>query len=68
MRIIVITDHDSFAMVVLALRAGADDYLAMPINESDLAVTAVLSGNQRDFKKLQQVIEFDLYDFPAEAD
>jgi two-component system response regulator RegA len=37
MRIIVITDHDSFAMVVLALRAGADDYLAMPINESDLA-------------------------------
>jgi two-component system response regulator RegA len=37
MRIVVITDHDSFATVVMALRAGADDYLPLPVNESDLA-------------------------------
>jgi two-component system response regulator RegA len=36
MRIVVITDHDSFATVILALRAGADDYLPMPVSESDL--------------------------------
>ena len=37
MRIVVITDHDSFATVVLALRAGADDYLPIPASEDDLA-------------------------------
>ena len=36
MRIIVITDQDSFASVVLALRAGADDFLAKPFSEMDL--------------------------------
>jgi two-component system, response regulator RegA len=36
MRIVVITDYDSFATVILALRAGADDYLAMPVSESEL--------------------------------
>jgi two-component system response regulator RegA len=44
MQIIVITDHDSFATVVLTLRAGADDYFAMPFNESDLA--AALLGRK----------------------
>ena len=37
MRIVVITDHDSFATVVLALRAGADDYLPIPASEHELA-------------------------------
>ena len=36
MRIIVVTDVDSFVSVVLALRAGADDYLATPIDEGQL--------------------------------
>jgi two-component system response regulator RegA len=36
MRIVVVTDVDSFASVVLALRAGADDYLATPIDEGQL--------------------------------
>jgi two-component system, response regulator RegA len=36
MRIVVVTDHDSFASVVLALRAGADDYLAKPVAEAEL--------------------------------
>ncbi len=36
MRIVVITDHDSFATVILALRAGADDYLPMPVSEHEL--------------------------------
>jgi two-component system, response regulator RegA len=36
MRIVVVTDHDSFATVVLALRAGADDYLAKPVAEAEL--------------------------------
>jgi two-component system response regulator RegA len=36
MRIVVITDHDSFATVILALRAGADDYLPMPVSEQEL--------------------------------
>ena len=36
MRIVVVTDHDSFATVVLALRAGADDYLAKPMAEAEL--------------------------------
>ena len=36
MRIAVVTDHDSFATVVLALRAGADDYLAKPVAEAEL--------------------------------
>ena len=42
MRIVVITDQDSFASVVLALRAGADDFLAKPLSEIDL-VDALLS-------------------------
>ena len=37
LRIVVITDHDSFATVVLALRAGADDYLPIPVSEHELA-------------------------------
>ena len=36
MRIVVITDVDSFASAVLALRVGADDYLAKPVADSDL--------------------------------
>ena len=36
LRIIVITDHDSFATVIMALRAGADDYLSIPACERDL--------------------------------
>jgi two-component system response regulator RegA len=36
MRIVVITDHDSFASVILALRAGADDYLPKPVSEAEL--------------------------------
>jgi two-component system response regulator RegA len=36
MRIVVATDHDSFAPVVLALRAGADDYLAKPTADAEL--------------------------------
>lgn len=36
MRIVVVTDHASFATVVLALRAGADDYLAKPMAEAEL--------------------------------
>lgn len=35
-QIVVITDHDSFATVILALRAGADDYLPMPVSEHEL--------------------------------
>jgi two-component system response regulator RegA len=35
-RIVVVTDVDSFASVILALRAGADDYLPTPINEAQL--------------------------------
>jgi two-component system, response regulator RegA len=36
MRIAVVTDRDSFATVILALRAGADDYLAKPLDEAEL--------------------------------
>jgi two-component system, response regulator RegA len=36
-RIVVVTDHDSFAGAVLAVRAGADDYLPKAIGESELA-------------------------------
>lgn len=36
MRIVVITDVDSFATVILALRAGADDYIAKPVQDSEL--------------------------------
>jgi two-component system response regulator RegA len=36
MWIVVVTDVDSFASVILALRAGANDYLAKPISEGDL--------------------------------
>ena len=42
MRVVVVTDVDSFASAILALRAGADDYLATPINEGQLL--ASLSG------------------------
>ena len=38
MRIIVVTDHDSFASVVLALRVGADDLLPKSMSESSLWV------------------------------
>ena len=37
MRIVVVTAHDSFATVVLALRAGADDYLPKPVDTDALA-------------------------------
>jgi two-component system response regulator RegA len=36
MRIVVVTDHDSFAAVILALRAGAADYLPKPLGENEL--------------------------------
>ena len=36
-RIVVVTDHDSFAGAVLAMRAGADDYLPKPVAENELA-------------------------------
>ena len=35
-RIVVTTDHDSFAAVILALRAGAEDYLPKPLGEAEL--------------------------------
>lgn len=35
-RIVVTTDHDSFAAVILALRAGAADYLPKPLGEDEL--------------------------------
>jgi two-component system response regulator RegA len=37
LRIVAITDHDSFATVVLVLRAGADDYLPISACEHELA-------------------------------
>jgi len=36
MRIVVISDVDSFATVILALRAGADDYIAKPVHDREL--------------------------------
>ena len=36
MRIVVITDVDSFASVVVALRAGADDYIPQPVRNDEL--------------------------------
>jgi two-component system response regulator RegA len=36
MRIVVVTDADSFASVVSALGAGADDYLPQPVGEDEL--------------------------------
>ena len=36
LRIVVITDHDSVATVIMAFRAGADDYLTIPACERDL--------------------------------
>lgn len=36
MRIVVVTDADSFASVVSALDAGADDYLPQPVGEDEL--------------------------------
>ena len=36
MRILAVTEHDSFAGVILALRAGADDLLPKPMGESEL--------------------------------
>ena len=35
-RIVVVTDADSFASVIVALRAGADDYIAKPVDEDEL--------------------------------
>ena len=35
-RIVVVTDVDSFASVILALRAGADDYIPQPIGKDEL--------------------------------
>jgi two-component system, response regulator RegA len=35
-RIVVVTDADSFATVVLALRAGADGFVPKPVDEGDL--------------------------------
>jgi two-component system response regulator RegA len=32
MRIVIVTAHDSFAAAILALRAGADDYLPEPVD------------------------------------
>ena len=34
--IVVVTDVDSFASVILALRAGADDYIATPVGKDEL--------------------------------
>ena len=39
MRIVAVTDVDSFASAILALRAGADDYLATPIDEGQLVAS-----------------------------
>ena len=36
MRIVVVTDVDSFASVIVALRAGADDYIAQPVGKDEL--------------------------------
>ena len=36
MRIVVVTDADSFASVILALRAGADDYIPQPVDKDEL--------------------------------
>jgi two-component system, response regulator RegA len=36
MRIVVVTDADSFASVVLALRAGADGYIPKPVGNGEL--------------------------------
>jgi len=36
MRIVVVTDVDSFASVVLALGAGADDYIPQPLGKGEL--------------------------------
>ena len=36
MRIVVVTDADSFASVILALRAGADDYIPKPVSDGEL--------------------------------
>jgi two-component system, response regulator RegA len=36
MRIVVVTEVDSFASVILALRAGADDYIARPLGDAEL--------------------------------
>ena len=36
MRIVIATDADSFASVVAALRAGADDYVAQPATHAEL--------------------------------
>jgi two-component system response regulator RegA len=43
MRIVVVTGFGSFASVILALKAGAVDYLPKPVNEGEL-VHALLDG------------------------
>jgi two-component system response regulator RegA len=45
MRIVVVTAHDSFATVILALRAGADDYLPKPVSTKAL-VDALLDRTE----------------------
>ncbi len=35
-RIVVVTDVDSFASVIVALRAGADDYMPQPVDKDEL--------------------------------
>ena len=41
MRIVVVTDVDSFASVIVALRAGADDYIPQPVGK-DVLIDALL--------------------------
>jgi two-component system response regulator RegA len=36
MRIVVVTDVDSFASVIVALHAGADDYIPQPVGKDEL--------------------------------
>ena len=36
MRIVVVTDVDSFASVIVALHAGADDYIPQPVRKDEL--------------------------------
>ena len=45
MRIVVVTDADSFASVIMALGAGADDYIPQPVGEDELV--DALAGPQR---------------------
>ena len=46
MRIVVVTDVDSFASVIVALRAGADDYMPQPVSK-DALIDALLDRAPR---------------------